>query len=198
MYLGKAAMMAKKKQAEDQAKLGKEMMQQKTDRLRQIYNDFQSNLTQFAEKYKDQINHDSKFRDKFNNMCQDLGVDPMISKKNIFTDLGFGDYYQSLAMKILDICAKKRHLNGGIMRINNVIEDYNRASRDSIGKNDVYRALEKTLMLGNISILNNEYVCTIPLELNQGLNELMSIAEKYGFISAKLLKKVKGWEPTDF
>lgn len=88
-------------------------------------------------------------------------------------------------MKILDICAKKRHLNGGIMRINNVIEDYNRASRDSIGKylclefrNDVYRALEKTLMLGNISILNNEYVCTIPLELNQGLNELMSIAEK--------------------
>lgn len=78
MYGGKAAMMAKKKQAEDQAKLGKEMMQQKTVRLRQIYNDFQSNLTQFAEKYKDQINHDSKFRDKFNNMCQDLGVDPMI------------------------------------------------------------------------------------------------------------------------
>jgi hypothetical protein len=33
-------------------------------------------------------------------------------------------------------------------------------------------------MLGNLSILNNEYVCTVPLELNQGLNELMSVAEK--------------------
>lgn len=54
------------------------MMQQKTERLRQIYSEFQSNLTQFAEKYKDRINHDSKFRDKFNNMCQELGVDPMI------------------------------------------------------------------------------------------------------------------------
>jgi len=37
-------------------------------------------------------------------------------------------------MKILDICAKKRHLNGGIMRIGNVIEEYNRTSKDNIGK----------------------------------------------------------------
>ena len=27
-------------------------------------------------------------------------------------------------MVILDICAKKRHLNGGIMRINEIIKDY--------------------------------------------------------------------------
>lgn len=50
----------------------------------------------------------------------------------MWTDLGFGDYYQGLAMKILDICAKRRHLNGGIMRINNVIEEYNRAYKDNI------------------------------------------------------------------
>jgi ESCRT-II complex subunit VPS22 len=54
------------------------MTQQKTERLKQVYSEFQNNLTQFASKYKDQINHDSKFRDKFNNMCQDLGVDPMV------------------------------------------------------------------------------------------------------------------------
>lgn len=57
------------------------------------------------------------------------------AKKNMFTNLGFGDYYQGLAMKILDICAKKRHINGGIMRISNVIDEYNRTSRgDNIGK----------------------------------------------------------------
>lgn len=45
-------------------------------------------------------------------------------------------------------------------------------------RSDVYRALEKTLMLGNLSILNNEYVCTVPLELNKGLDEMMAVAEK--------------------
>ena len=72
-------------------------------------------------------------------------------------------------------------------------------------RNDIIRALDKTAMLGNISIVNGEYVCTVPLENNQALPELMEIAQKvlldfiqHGFISSKLLKKVKGWEPADF
>ena len=60
-------------------------------------------------------------------------------------------------------------------------------------------------MLGNLSIINGEYVCTVPLEMNEGLPQLMEVAEKvivevlqYGFISARLLQKVKGWDPSDF
>jgi hypothetical protein len=37
-------------------------------------------------------------------------------------------------MKILDICAKRRHLNGGIMRINNIIEEYNKGNKDDINR----------------------------------------------------------------
>lgn len=49
--------------------------------------------------------------------------------------------------------------------------------------------MDKAYELGNISILDNQYVCTVPLEMNTSLTELLAIAEKFGFISAKLLKK---------
>lgn len=37
-------------------------------------------------------------------------------------------------MKILDICAKKRTMNGGLMKITEVINQYNKYSKDKIDK----------------------------------------------------------------
>lgn len=53
--------------------------------------------------------------------------------------------------------------------------------------------MSKTGILGNASILNREYVCTVPIELNNYLNDLLSISEKYGFISAKILAMECKW-----
>ena len=44
-----------------------------------------------------------------------MGINPIVGKKNIFSSLGFGDFYNQLFMAILDICQKQRKLNGGIM-----------------------------------------------------------------------------------
>lgn len=41
-------------------------------------------------------------------------------------------------------------------------------------------------------------MCTVPIELNNYLNDLLSIAEKYGFISARLLVQEMKWTPHDF
>ena len=41
-------------------------------------------------------------------------------------------------------------------------------------------------------------MCTVPLELNQNLTELLAVSEKYGFISAKLLKTERNWSNEDF
>jgi hypothetical protein len=49
--------------------------------------------------------------------------------------------------------------------------------------------MEKTYILGNASIIDNQYVCTVPLELNNNLTLLLGIATKYGFISARILEK---------
>ena len=56
------------------------------------------------------------------------------ARKNMFTDLGFGDFYNELAvkliillvikLKIIDICNKKKIVNGGMMKISDIIYDF--------------------------------------------------------------------------
>jgi len=55
--------------------------------------------------------------------------------------------------------------------------------------------MNKTGSLGNASIVNGEYVCTVPIELNNFLNDLLAVSEKYGFISAKILNMEHKWTP---
>lgn len=56
-------------------------------------------------------------------------------------------------------------------------------------RKDIIKAMEKTYVLGNASVIDQTYVCTIPLELNVNLSSLLGLATKYGFISARLLAK---------
>lgn len=65
-------------------------------------------------------------------------------------------------------------------------------------RNDIIRSVQAIGVLGNASIVNKQYVCTVPLELNQNLSELLAVSEKYGFISAKLLKAERNWSAEDF
>ena len=53
-------------------------------------------------------------------------------------------------------------------------------------------------MLGNASIIDSKYVCTVPIELNNNLSILLELGSKYGFISAKLLAKEKRWSREEF
>lgn len=48
------------------------------------------------------------------------------AEKNLWAELGFGDFYHELAMNILDICAKSRHQNGGIMKIVDILNAYHK------------------------------------------------------------------------
>lgn len=49
-------------------------------KIKQLYGKFQSNINEFAKKHKHEINSDSKFRQKFSQMCQEFDVNPMLGK----------------------------------------------------------------------------------------------------------------------
>lgn len=53
-------------------------------------------------------------------------------------------------------------------------------------------------MLGNASLIDGTYVCTVPLQLSNNLSELLGLANKYGFLSARLLAKEKKWNKEEF
>jgi hypothetical protein len=49
-------------------------------KIQASYANFQTNLSEFAKRNKDQIKSDPKFREKFNDMCQEFDVNPMLGK----------------------------------------------------------------------------------------------------------------------
>ena len=74
------------------------MIQEKTQKLKEIYENFQSNLESFAKANKTKINKDAESREKFNQLCAKLGVNPVLSRKGLFSDFGFGNFYNELAV----------------------------------------------------------------------------------------------------
>jgi hypothetical protein len=66
------------------------------------------------------------------------------------------------------------------MRIEEILSAYHKKEKDRISaywwynnRKDVIKAMEKTYVLGNASILDEKYVCTVPLELNSNLSLLL-------------------------
>lgn len=70
MYSGKAGLQKKKKMEAQKAQKGRELVLQKTETLKKIFSEFQNNIGSFTEKYRNEINTNPQFRDKFNIMCQ--------------------------------------------------------------------------------------------------------------------------------
>ena len=56
------------------------------------------------------------------------------AEKNIWTELGLGDFYHHLAMKVLDICARNRHQNGGLMKIDEILQVYRKKDKTDISR----------------------------------------------------------------
>ena len=48
---------------------------------------FKKNLEEFAFKYKDEIKKNSSFRKQFQDMCANIGVDPLASSKGFWSEM---------------------------------------------------------------------------------------------------------------
>ena len=48
---------------------------------------FKTNLEEFAFKYKDEIKKNASFRKQFQDMCANIGVDPLASSKGFWSEM---------------------------------------------------------------------------------------------------------------
>lgn len=80
---------------------------------------FRSALIHFANTHRKTIASDPAFRSQFQQMCANIGVDPLAGPKRAgwwAESLGFvGDWTFELGVQIVDICVSTRELNGGII-----------------------------------------------------------------------------------
>lgn len=155
------------------------------------------NLAKFSEKYGEDIRQNKEKRAKFNQLCNQIGIDPIQSKKSMWGKLG--DFYNQLSVQILRICEKQRELNGGLMRIEELVKIFNlNYPKNQITKEDVYKSVENLSKLGTgCKVVNGVYISTVPFELSQDQMILMKLAEQRGYVNQRIAKD-NGWTEDRF
>lgn len=119
---GKAAILAKKRREDLLAKKGAELNEAKWAQMRAQMKAFQAHLEAFAHAHKDSIQNDPAFRAQFHKMCATIGVDPLTSRKGIWSELlGVGDYYYELAVRAIEVCVATRGINGGFLALDELV-----------------------------------------------------------------------------
>lgn len=128
---------------------------------------FQENLQHFAERHKNEIKKDVAFRQKFQQMCANIGVDPLACRKTVkkasskenflFLSaskgfwsemLGVGDFYYELAVQIVEICVATSNQNGGLISLDELLVRIRKArgksrSGQDVTSEDILRAIKK-------------------------------------------------------
>lgn len=190
---------------------GGELAESNLSNLSQQLEKLRENLSQFAQKHRNEIKRDAEFRKKFQTMCANIGVDPLASSKGFWSELlGVGDYYYEIGVQIIEVCLANNYKTGGIMSL----EELHRkllASRyvgsqrsvsasDQVSKDDIRRAIEKLQVLGaGFKIIQmrggKTFVQSIPGELSMDLNLLFEEAGKTGgWVTKSLLHTHLSWE----
>ena len=69
------------------------------------------------------------------------------------------------------------------MKIKDVIDDYYRIYKEKITYSDIEKSINSIKSLGGCSIIKDEYLCTVPVAFSEDINDIMAIAEEFGFVS---------------
>lgn len=119
---GRASIREDVRRREEMAKRGAIISAETAQHMKMQLRTFSTKLEQFAIRHKDEIQRDPAFRAKFHSMCASIGVDPLTSRKGIWSDLlGVGDYYYELAVRIIEVCVGTRPTNGGIISLSELV-----------------------------------------------------------------------------
>ena len=188
--------------------MGRKMDETRIDAVKETLNKFQTALSEFAEKHRDKINSDPEFRQQFHSMCVNVGVDPLASCKGFWADiLGVGDFYFELGILVIQICIQTRSRNGGIISLTDLLErihTHKKKSKQKASMDDLRKAIEKLSILGKgyqlIRFNKKEvpYLLSVPIELSRDHEELMTIAQLYGYVSQNIMENQNQWTKERF
>ena len=207
--LGVSAVQKREKKEEAYQKLGEEEKNVHLKHVKEVIEKFKRDLETFAAKYKDKISEDPVFRRQFLEMCTKIGVDPLVSSKNFWSEVfGFGDYYYSLAVKISRLAMESRASHGGLIAVQELIEKLKATSTigmlDNVSEDDVRRAISSLSVLGNgfrIVELGDRkipYLVTVSINFSEDHESILSLCQEKGYVNVEMCENQLGWETARF
>lgn len=193
-------------------KLEAEKFRDKTTELQDIQFDtmtkqmdvFRQNLEEFAAKHKSEIRKNPLFRRQFQEMCAAIGVDPLASRKGVWSVLGMGDFYYELSVQVIEVCMAANHRTGGFMELSElrtrlVAARGQSAHHQEITNDDILIAAKKLKVFGSgfavYAIGKGRYmVQSVPGELSLQETSVLSAAaaQPDGRVSKSMLMRELG------
>jgi len=83
---------------------------------------FKNFLESFAAKHQADIKKNPEFRQHFQKLCSQIGVDPLASSKGFWAEiLGVGDFYYELGVQITEVCLATKANNGGLISLDDLL-----------------------------------------------------------------------------
>jgi ESCRT-II complex subunit VPS22 len=168
---------------------------------------FRSALSHFAQKHRKTIASDPTFRAQFQQMCANIGVDPLAGPRKggwWAEALGFlNDWTFELALQIVDICVSTRDLNGGLIEMTELIRLLRKLrgleGESKIGEEDVVRSIRVLEPLGaGYKVVDlgegRKAVRSVQKELDMDQGSIIVLAgQQGGNVTSQTLRHRYGW-----
>ncbi|KAG7663558.1 dot2 [[Candida] subhashii] len=130
--------------------LGRSLNERHIDQLSTQLSVFQSAVINFANEHGDEIKSNGEFRNKFAQISQSIGIDPL--ELLLYTSKNKREnFYVGLVVRIIEICQSTRDLNGGLISLKeliSIVKDTHTVHID-INQNDIEQSLSMLNTLGN-------------------------------------------------
>ena len=191
-------MMQKKKQVIQ--KKNEEIKEEQNQKLTELLASFTKNLEEFAKKYKNEIQFNPDFREKFYTMCLEIGVDPLASISLWSKALNLSEFYYNLAIQIITISMTK----GPLIEINDLRKMLmNNMKTTDLSIMDIEKAIESVSELKCgfqiVTVKNSKAVVTVPMEKDAAVDDIIKMAsENDGWIGYSICYNKKGMKQIEF
>ena len=200
---GVGAVKSRVRKEEAYRKLREESKTIRLNHIKRVIEQFKRDLENFALQYRDKICADPLFRHRFHLLCAKIGVDPLVSSKNLWSEMfGFGDYYYELALKISRIALETRNSHGGLISLRGLIKGLRATSRtgnlDSVSEGDVRRAISSLSVLGNnFQVLEiggkTPFMVSDSIHFNNDQENILLLSQHGGYVSMQVCQNQLGW-----
>ncbi|KAF8580456.1 winged helix DNA-binding domain-containing protein [Ramaria rubella] len=169
---------------------------------------FRTQLAHFATAHRAQILKDPAFRQQFQRMCADIGVDPLAGPRRggWWSEVlgAVGDWQHELGVQIVDVCVSTRARNGGMMEMGELVRLVGRlrgGGEGAVNEEDVVRSIKTLKPLGAgyeiVQVGERRMVRSVVRELDGDGAVVLGLAQEEdvgGRVTEEMLVRRRGWE----
>ena len=203
--VGIAAFDRQKLSTQSYAHLSNQLSKTQVDNLQAQLTQFRESLLRFASTHREDIRKDPNFRHAFQQMCSNIGVDPLAGPRKggwWAEALDLEDWQYELGVQIVDVCVSTRERNGGLIEMNELVRILTKLrglEAGAITEEDVVRSIKTLKPLGaGYEVIEmdggKKMVRSVVKQLDQDQTIVLAVAQAHGGkVDEQMLVREKGW-----